>query len=373
MNYQKRLQKLQKWIIEQKIDLLFIDDPVNLYYLTGLTLSLGRLCIPAREEARLFVDGRYYAQCKQSSPFPVTLRIDHALESYLSSLGSSQFGFDSSRTTYQEYVQLQQLVGSLNIPSATLQPIPDPLKGLRCIKDPEEIQLLKDAAILGSQGFDFVCSLLKEGITEKEAAIELEIFWKRRGGEKLAFDCIIAFGANSALPHYRAGNARLEKGQTVLIDIGVGRQRYFSDMTRTLFFGEPPPKMLEIYSIVKTAQEKALSLCRPGTLIRDLDKAARDYIADKGYGAAFSHGLGHGIGLEVHEYPSLKNIDPFAQAPLEPGMAVTIEPGIYLEGIGGVRIENTVIITDNGYEDLTLRSTDLTIIKPCQKNLKLPD
>lgn len=370
MDYQNRLQKLQKVIIEKQIDLLFIDDSINLYYLTGLTLSLGKLCIPSAGDARLFVDGRYYEQCKRTSPFPVSLKIDNALEAYLSSEQFDPFktyGFDSSRTTYQEYLQLQQLVDSLNAgparKSIVLMPFADPLKDLRSIKDPKEIQILKDAAALGSQGFDFVCSLLKEGITEKEAAIELEIFWKRRGGEKLAFDCIIAFGANSSMPHYRAGNAKLEQGQTVLIDIGVGYQHYFSDMTRTLFFGQPHPKLIEIYDIVKIAQEKALSLCRPGTLIGNLDKAARDYIAHKGYGPAFSHGLGHGIGLEVHEYPTLKNIIPFGQTPLKQGMVITIEPGIYLDGIGGVRIENTVVITENGYEDLTLRSTDLKILK----------
>jgi Xaa-Pro aminopeptidase len=369
VDYQNRLQKLQKLIAEKNIDLLFIDDPINLYYLTGLTLSLGKLCIPSMGDARLFVDGRYYGQCKQTSPFPLSLKIDNALESYLSSPhfdSFNVFGFDSSRTTYQDYLLLQQLIDSLKTNSArqslALVPIADPLQKLRSIKDPEEIQLLRTAAALGSQGFDYVCSLLKEGMTEKEVAIELEIFWKRRGGERLAFDSIIAFGANSSMPHYRAGHAKLEKGQTVLIDIGIRCQNYFSDMTRTLFFGNPHPKIAEIYGIVKTAQEKALSLCRPGTLIRDLDKAARDFIADKGYGPAFSHGLGHGIGLEVHEYPSLKNIIPFDQIPLEKGMAITIEPGIYLDGIGGVRIENTIVITENGYEDLTLRSTDLKII-----------
>lgn len=362
MDYKNRLQQLQKLFIEKQIDLLFIDDPINLYYLTGLTLSLGRLCIPATGEACLFVDGRYYEQCKQKSPFPVSLNINKALESFLSSAAFNKFGFDSSRTTYQDYLQLQQIVDSLKITRSTLTPLADPLKRLRSIKDPEEIQLLKAAAALGSKGFDYVCTLLKEGVSEKELAIELEIFWKRRGGEKLAFDCIIAFGANSSMPHYRAGNTKLEQGQTVLIDIGVRYQHYFSDMTRTLFFGQPHPKVAEIYGIVKKAQEKALALCRPGVLIGDLDKAARDFITERGYGPAFSHGLGHGIGLEVHEFPTLKNISPFNQIPLEVGMAITIEPGIYLDGIGGVRIENTVVITENGYEDLTLRSTDLKIL-----------
>lgn len=353
--HKKRLQALQKTLLQHNVDMLFIDDPINLYYLTGIILSAGRLCIPAHGEPLLLVDGRYIAQCKQQSPFPVSLTQNSPIENLLTSV--KNLGFDSSRTTYQAYQTLKKLTESFN--QLSLTPIENPLNPIRGIKDDAEIQILREAADLGSRGFDFVCSLLKEGVTEKELAVELEIFWKRRGGEKLAFDSIIAFGANSAMPHYRAGTARLQKGHTVLIDIGVGYQHYHSDMTRTLFFGPLDPKMLEIYGIVKEAQERALALCKPGQLIGNIDKAARDFIAEKGYGAAFSHGLGHGVGLEIHEYPILKNVPPYQCLPLEKGMVITIEPGIYLEGLGGVRIENTIVITATGYEDLTKRSTDL--------------
>lgn len=365
MPYIKRLKKLQSSLREQQISLLFIDSPVDIYYLTGLNLSVGRLCIPLEGEPRLFVDGRYIEQCKLNSPFQVILREGEALLNYLRSLNSLEsLGFDSQFTSYKGYIDLVELLNSLKQAGSNpeLAAIDNPLAQLRGIKDETEIQALREAGNLGSQGYDFACSLLKEGISEKEIAIELELFWKKRGGERLAFDSIIAFGPNSSMPHYRAGNAKLAKGETVLIDIGVVLNRYHSDMTRTLFFGAPPAEMIEIYAIVKEAQQRALAICQPGTLIGAVDRAARDFISERGYGAQFSHGLGHGVGLEVHEYPTLKNILPFKETPLQKGMVVTVEPGIYLKGIGGVRIENTIAITENGFEDLTRRSTEITYL-----------
>lgn len=164
------------------------------------------------------------------------------------------------------------------------------------------------------------------------------------------------------MPHYRAGNTKLKQGMPILIDIGVNYRHYHSDMTRVVFLGEPDPKLKTIYHIVEKAQKEALQLCKPGTLIGELDRAARGYIESQGYGDHFGHGLGHGVGLEIHELPNVRNKPPFNSMVLLPGMVITIEPGIYIPDIGGVRIEDTIVITENGHENLTERSKELNIL-----------
>ena len=359
MPYQARLQKLQKLVIENDVDAVIIDDPNTLYYLTGQQLSAGKV-IASAEHARLMVDARYFESCERSSPIETVLLKEKALTETLSSAPFSfvkRLGFDSGRTSYAHFVKLQE-----DLSQCELKALSSLCSRLRLVKDFAEEQALRAAADLGSQGFDHICQLIKEGVTEKELALELEIFWRRHGGEKLAFDPIIAFGSNSSMPHYHVQDVALGVGQPVLIDIGVTYLHYNSDMTRTVFFGHPEPKMQEIYEVVHAAQEHALSLCKPGISAADLDKAARTVIDEAGFGEYFTHSLGHGIGLDVHEFPVLSHKRPEAKELLEPGVAITIEPGIYLPGVGGVRIEDTVLITDTGHDNLTQRSKDLTII-----------
>jgi len=263
-----------------------------------------------------------------------------------------RLGFDSASTSYNSYTALAKQLKESGI---QLFPLENPVIKMREVKEEHEIALLREAAALGSQGYDTVCSLLKEGITEKEVATELEIFWKRKGGEGIAFEPIIAFGKNSSMPHYHPGDTQLKKGDNVLIDIGVTLNHYQSDMTRVVFFGDPNPKLLEINAIVTKAQALALELCRPGTTIGELDDAARNHIKAHGYGEQFPHSLGHGIGLAVHESPILRNRHPYQDQILKAGMVITIEPAIYLPGIGGIRLEDSIAITDTGYENLTKR------------------
>lgn len=336
-------------MLQKACDALLVDEAVDLYYLTGLQLSAGVLVVHA-EGAHLLVDSRYYELAQKQASCDVVLTDKMPLPQFLATplLGSIKtIGFDSDHTPYSRFQTWQETLGR------TLVPLKHPLAHLRMIKDAEEVELLRQAAALGVQGYDFVCTLLKEGISEAEIALELELFWKRRGSRGLAFEPIIAFGANGSMPHYRAGSTILKKGTSVLIDIGVNLAHYHSDMTRVVYFGEPHPKIKEIYAIVAQAQEKALALCRPGVNIGELDAAARGYIAEKGYGEYFSHSLGHGVGLEIHEAPTLRNQPPFKDMKLEVGMVITIEPGIYLPGIGGVRLEDTVVITPQGHENLT--------------------
>lgn len=361
ITYLNRLKILQQTVQKSGCDALLINDPTNLFYMTGLELSSGKLLVHSKG-ADLLVDGRYIESCKNNSPFPVRLSDPPTFESLLNSEEFShikKLGFDSENTTYKNYELLEKIISNISKTGRDLEltAIDAPLKLQRAIKDENEIQALREAADLGSKGFDFLCNLLKEGISELECALELEIFWKKCGSKGVAFDPIIAFGANSSMPHYRAGNETLKKGDVVLLDIGVNLNHYHSDMTRVVFFGEADSRLLDIHAIVKKAQQAALDRCKPGTTLGQLDQAARDIIAEHGYAERFTHSLGHGVGLDIHEYPTIKNAPPFAEIPLVKGMVITIEPGIYLPGIGGIRIEDTVVITENAHENLTKRKS----------------
>lgn len=366
MDVKKRIKRLQRFLEEQKIDAIIIDNPLNLFYLTEQEVSAGILLV-SQTKARLLVDNRYFEVCKKKSPLPVSLLKEKALEKLLLSKSCeavSTLAFDSDATSYQKALKLMEIAQKISSSKRKagrleLIPLDHPIKTLRSIKDEDEIRALKKAAELGSEGYDFVCSLLKPGITEIEVATELEIFWKRKGSKGLAFESIIAFGANSSMPHYKAGRIKLKKNQPVLIDIGVNYGHYHSDMTRVPFVGEPSAKLREIYAVVLQAQEEALKLCLPGTKISTLDAAARAVIDSHGYKHHFTHSLGHGIGLEIHELPFIKGT---SDEELQPGMVITIEPGIYLPDIGGIRIEDTVVITHSGHLNLTNRPKDILIL-----------
>ena len=363
MDYKKRIAKLQKKLPEIGCDAFIVDDAINLYYLTGLQLSAGKLLLD-KERAVLFVDGRYYEACKKTSPVPVALSQPQKeiWASFLSEKPSlSSLGFNSESTSFKSYLDLKAFLEK-NQSALSLIPAHNPVRQMRMLKDADEITLMMAAAELGSKGYDYVCSLLKEGVTEIEIANELEIFWKRQGSKGVAFDPIIAFGTNTSMPHYRPGNHKLKKGDPILIDIGVNLEHYHSDMTRVVFFGSPAPQLAEIYTVVRQAQEAALALCKPGITIGALDQAARDLISTKGYAEFFPHGLGHGVGLEIHELPVVRNYTPFKEVLLQEGMVLTVEPGVYLPDSGGVRLEDTVVITKLGYENLTKRSLEPKII-----------
>lgn len=362
MTYHNRLHTLQQTMQKAGCDALIIDNPTNLYYLTGLELSAGKLLVHSKG-ADLLVDGRYLELCRKNCPFTVKESDPPTFEVLLKSpeyQHIQKIGFDSDKTTYKSYELLDKIIKNIAKEGRQLEIISldAPLKLQRAIKDAGEIQTLREAAILGSEGFDFLCGILREGIAEQECAIELEIFWKRLGSKSVAFDPIIAFGPNSSMPHHRAGKEKLQPGHAVLLDIGVNLKHYHSDMTRVVFFGTPNTRLLAIHAIVQKAQQAALAICRPGITLGELDKAARDVIAEYGYAEQFTHSLGHGVGLDIHEYPTIRNAPPFASVPLAKGMVITIEPGIYLPGIGGVRIEDTVVITEDGHENLTQRKTD---------------
>ena len=354
MDYASRLQRLRHLLNPLPCDALLIEHPTHIFYLTGLELSTGKLLI-TEQKACLIVDGRYFESCSRQTLYPVQLLKEGVFKEQILHCNIHHLGFDPYVTPYCAVLSLNQLAIDLKLQLHDLEilPIDSPIQQLRLIKDEDEIVCLRNAAHLGYQGYEYVVSLLREGITEAELAFELEFFWKKRGASRLAFDSIIAFGPNSSMPHYRAGSTQLQRHMPVLIDIGVVLSHYHSDMTRVVFFGTPSPLIQEIYTIVKEAKAQALAICRPGTLIGELDRTARAWIAAKGYQDYFTHSLGHGVGLDIHESPTVRETGFYSTFPLQAGMVLTIEPGIYLPEIGGIRLEDTVLITQTGYENLT--------------------
>jgi Xaa-Pro aminopeptidase len=369
MPYVQRQENVKQVLKSRSLDAFIIDDQTNLYYLTGLEMSAGRLLITTKNSA-LFVDNRYYEACQNQSSAEVFLTDKEPFSAVMLKPEYNfikTLGFDSENTSYKAFTDLENLTVKLKEQSSgrsniKLIALENPVKTLRMIKEPKEIELLKKAAILGSNGFDYVCSLLKTGVKEIEVSQKLEIFWKERGAKGPAFEPIIAFGKNSSMPHYRSGSAELKRGDVVLVDIGVNVDHYQSDMTRMVFFGQPLEQISVIHPIVQRAQQVALEICKPGTLIKDIDAKAREFIESQGYGENFTHGIGHGVGLDIHELPNMRFQSALSGLELKPGMVLTVEPGIYLPKIGGVRIEDTIVITDTGYESLTNRPTDPVIL-----------
>ena len=343
-SFKERLHSLQKQLSAWEVDGCILENPIDLFYLLGLSLSAGTLLLSPKN-ALLFVDGRYLEVAQKISPVPVVLTGEKAYANFFKQERLKHLAFDSHWTSFQRYLRWE--------PLCRLKPIPQLLKEQRAIKNPQEQKAVQRSADLLQKGFKHLKKFLKEGIAEKELAFEFEFFCRKKGAEKLAFDPIVAFGEHSAMPHYRAGSRRLKKGDIVLIDIGVSLEKYHSDMTRVLFFGPANSALKKMLNIVQEAQAAAIALCTPGTTVGELDRAARAVMKREGVEQHFIHNLGHGIGLETHEYPLLKFNGEAKDVRLKPGMIITIEPGLYLPGVGGVRWEDMLLITKKGHERLT--------------------
>ena len=335
----ERIRTLQKRLHEWPIDALLIENPIDLLYLTGLNLSRGRMWVRANE-AQLHVDGRYFDEAKLKSPCPVFLWVKGQERRE-----TGRIGFDSGWTTVANREKIQS-----ESPDAIFMAVPQPLKNQRLIKEAAEIDSLRQAAQITWAGIQHIRGLFKEGITEQELAFEFEFFVRKQGASGLAFETIIAFGENSAYPHHRAANARLQKNQIILVDAGAIVDRYCADVTRVFFFGLADPRLEKMYQIVREADRAARQCVRINAKVGAIDQAARDVFKRENVEALYTHSLGHGIGLEAHECPLIRWDGDDRDVAIRPHMAIAIEPGLYQPEIGGVRYENSGIVTAKGFE-----------------------
>ncbi|MFE8695485.1 M24 family metallopeptidase [Cytobacillus sp. FJAT-53684] len=351
-----KLQKLRSSFEKNGIDGMLITSTYNRRYMTNFTGSSGVVLI-SREHAQFITDFRYIeqatAQCEGYEIVKHSGVIPAEVAEQAKKLGIKRLGFEQDYVTFSAYQTYEKVI------EAELVPVSGEIEKLRLIKTESEIKILKDAADIADAAFKHIIGFIRPGLTELEVANELEFFMRKAGATSSSFDTIVASGHRGALPHGVASEKVIEKGDMVTLDYGAYYKGYVSDITRTLAVGEPSQKMKEIYDIVLQAQLRGMDGIKPGMSGKEADALTRDYITEKGYGEYFGHSTGHGIGLEVHEGPALASKSDII---LEPGMAVTVEPGIYIPGLGGVRIEDDTLITKDHNEPLTHSTKDLIIL-----------
>lgn len=352
----EKLERLRSQFSEYGINALLVTSPYNRRYMANFTGSAG-VALVTEKEAYFITDFRYVEQATEQakgftivqhtgSPFTEVARL-------VKENGVENLGFEKNDVTYSLYQTLKEQI------SANLTPVSGLVEKIRLIKTPSEIKILKVAADIADAAYKHILEFIQPGRTELEVSNELEFFMRKAGATSSSFDTIVASGVRSAMPHGVASTKVIEKGDMVTLDFGAYYNGYISDITRTLAVGEPPEKLKEIYQIVLDAQLKGVEQIRSGLTGKEADAICRDYIAANGYGDGFGHSTGHGIGLEVHEGPALSSKSDII---LEPGMVVTCEPGIYVPGLGGVRIEDDLLITEGGNEVLTHSTKELIIL-----------
>lgn len=352
----EKIQKLRSGFEHSGIDGMLITSTYNRRYMTGFTGSAGAVLISA-EKALFITDFRYVEQAsKQCEGYEIvkhTGAIFEEITEQAKKLGITKLGFEQDHLTYSAYKAYEKAV------KAELVPVSGIIEKLRLIKTESEIKIIKVAADIADAAFKHILDVIRPGVTELEVSNELEFFMRKAGAASSSFDIIVASGHRSALPHGVASDKVIEKGDFVTLDFGAYYKGYVSDITRTVAAGEPEDKLKEIYNIVLEAQERGMEGIKPGMSGKEADALTRDYITEKGYGEYFGHSTGHGIGLEVHEGPGLSFKSDVI---LEPGMVVTVEPGIYIPGLGGVRIEDDILITKDHNETLTHSTKELIIL-----------
>lgn len=382
--FAKRRNDLRHLMQDKQIDGVLLDSPSNLYYYTGFTggeamffmavkgnaLENGEASGDGQESGYIITDSRYYEQVEKECPELVLLKLEQT--------GYGQVVKGLLDRIYGEKVRNQdgcmekaciavedtmQLASYRRLSEAckdySFQTASDSMNACRMVKDNVELTKLAKAEAIGDAAFSYILDRIKPGITEAEIALELEFFMKRQGASRLSFDTIVASGSNSSMPHAQVTDRRVEKGDFVTMDFGCVYQGYCSDMTRTVAVGAPTEEMKKVYQIVLDANLRALDSIREGIRCSEIDAVARDYIRACGYGAYFGHGLGHGVGLDIHEEP---RFSPKCGVITKENMVITDEPGIYLPGRFGVRIEDLVVVKKEGYETLSRSDKKLIIL-----------
>jgi Xaa-Pro aminopeptidase len=366
MDYQQRINKIQAVLRRKKLDGLLVSQPENRRFLSGYSVldhgigeTAGLLLIPAKGDSWLLTDFRFKLQAEAEADFlhiglyPKGLLA--LLREMLPDLGVRTLGFESHYTLHSFAEKLNGLSEKTGV---RFVPTTDLVEKLRVIKDEDEIAKLRASVDLNEKVFEEVYSTIGPGQTEREIALVIESTMRRMGAQSPSFDTIVATGGNSALPHAVPGMKAIETGQPVMIDMGLILDGYCSDMTRTFVIGEPDERFQAIHRLVRRAQRAAIAAIRAGVAAAKVDAKARDIIAAAGYGQAFGHSLGHGVGLAVHEEPRLSSRNG---KKLQTGMVVTVEPGIYIPEWGGVRLENMVVVREDGCELFNKNSTWLDL------------
>jgi Xaa-Pro aminopeptidase len=347
-----RLQKLRHSLAQKGLDVLVVSQPENRRYLSGFTGSAGWLIISA-SIAYLAVDFRYIEQATKEAPDFEVIHVKGDivgwLPKFLSDFGFKKAGFEGDQVAFAIH---QRLLKTINDSSYQLEliPVSGLVESIRAVKEPEELKLITEAVELADTAFDQAKSILRSGMTEKEVAWGLERFLRDKGSQAVPFDIIVASGPNAALPHAKPSEQLLLKNVPVVIDLGARVNGYCCDLTRTFIIGDGNKTFSKIYDIVLGAQLTALATIIAGMSGDQADSLARTVIEQAKYGDNFGHGLGHGVGLETHESPRL---GPNSSDVLVDGMVFTIEPGIYITGWGGVRIEDTVVMENGKVISLT--------------------
>lgn len=351
------MKRLAARFPELKLDALLVSALPNIRYLTGFTGSNGLLLIYPGGSV-FMTDPRYDIQAHEQ----VTGKVDvvrgplsAAAARWIAKKGFRRIGFEKTRLVYSEYAALREALPL----GASLIPTAGWTEKLRMVKSAQEIELIRRSVLTNSAALQATLPKIRPGLTETEVAAELEYQMRMAGAEKPAFDTIVAAGTRTALPHAEPGSQVLKADQLLLIDMGASQNGYASDMTRMFVLGKTPARLRKIFGAVLKAQLAAVDFVRAGVTAEQVDRKARQVLQAEGLGKAFTHSTGHGLGLEIHEAPRVGKKE---KTVLEAGMVITIEPGAYIEGLGGVRIEDTVLVTSSGCEILTPTAKELTAL-----------
>lgn len=352
-----RVENLRKLMRENDLEAFLVTSPYNLRYLTNFTGTTG-LAVITLTNAYFVTDFRYTEQAAmQAKGYTIVKNTGPIFEEVAKICTQDELknlAFEESFVTVRDYDQLEDLIHE-----TSLVPVSGLIESLREIKDEKEVEITKKACEIADKAFLHILDYVKPGMSEIQVANELDFFMRSLGASGVSFDTIVASGLRSAMPHGVASEKLIEQNDLITIDFGCYYQGYVSDMTRTFAIGDPGEKLKEIYQVVLEAQLKVIEAAKPGMTGVQLDAVARDHIASYGYGEAFGHSTGHGIGLEIHEGP---NVSFRADKAFVPGNIITDEPGIYLPGVGGVRIEDDLLITQTGNEVLTHAPKELILL-----------
>lgn len=351
-----KLTGLRESFSKNGIDGMLITSGYNRRYITNFTGTAG-VAVVSAEKAVFITDFRYVEQAnEQIEEFEIVQHkglIIEEIAKQVERLGIKNLGFEQQHVTFAEFASYNKSI------QVQLVPVSDVVEKLRLIKTDSEIKILKEAAKIADAAFEHILTFIRPGVTELDVSNELEFFMRKQGAVSSSFDIIVASGYRSALPHGVATQKTIEKGELVTLDFGAYYKGYCSDITRTVAVGDVSDQLKTIYNVVLQAQLRGMSGIKAGMTGKEADALTRDYISEKGYGEYFGHSTGHGLGMEVHEGPALS---VRSDTLLQPGMVVTVEPGIYIANVGGVRIEDDTVVTLEGNESLTHSTKELIIL-----------